>query len=70
MWAQGTNEIAEVVWNNQNNNGVDQTCEMFLIVFGGALRDIQKPAARETNLVRVRLQFCGKGHGKGFIRIK
>ena len=42
MWAQGTNKIAEVVWNNPNNNGVDQTCEMFLIVFGGALRDIQK----------------------------
>ena len=23
MSAQGTNEIAEIVWNNPNNNGVD-----------------------------------------------
>ena len=70
MSAQGTNEIAEVVWNNPNNNGVDQTCEMFLVVFGGALRDIQKNGCEGDYLVRVRLQFCGKGHGKGFIRIK
>ena len=29
-----TNRIAEILWNNPNNNGVGQTSEMFLVVFG------------------------------------
>ena len=33
MSAQGTNEIAEIVWNNPNNYGFGQTSEMFLVVF-------------------------------------
>ena len=29
-----TNGIAEILWNNPNNNGVGQTSEVFLVVFG------------------------------------
>ena len=29
-----TKGIAEILWNNPNNNGVGQTSEMFLVVFG------------------------------------
>ena len=36
MSGQGTNEIAEIVWNNPNNNCVGRTSEMFLIVFGAS----------------------------------
>ena len=32
--ASRTNGIVEILWKNPNNNGVGQTSEMFLVVFG------------------------------------
>ena len=47
MSAQGTNEIAEIVWNNPNDNCVGQTSEMFLVVFGASSFTIKWKMTRD-----------------------
>ena len=61
MSAQGTNEIADIVWNHPNNNGVGQTSEMFLVVFGASSFTIKWKMTRALwHVIKHGLDWIGK----------